>query len=539
MGIVSDMAKMVEYNDVMIGVFTRQPGLFTGSEINGDRYMPRINKRATVLHASVLLLALCFSRDSCSETTGWGAIASRQPLKVSVVRKADSTIDMEGTGIPCNDDLSAPGNPSTKRSYTEGLANSSEPADFFDYNTTDYWTRVLDLHGATFEVAIHTSVLDEGGGPEAEAFSEYVFQCFHIAWHVFGGYAYDRYAVKVRAVSESTGYSLSQVGVAVSAEDYTVPYLEEFIAHEIFHSWLGLLIKYEGGPGENRFRLETWIQEGAATYYGIRHMGFVKGESHYMDGVRSRWNQYSDFSGTQFDQSVENLAAQIGESMTDSPDDNNYITMLYARSMLLNYLMDMELGKNGRSLDSLMRRLYDSYGLTGRVWKQEDIPAMLEELTGRNQDVFLNTWLHADTPITLDGNIQFLKRDALCMDIKANGSDGPISLLSNEYPRITIELDAGEYAGESADWWLAVSTPHGWYYVGAQPLSWLPFPPDAPATLQHPLLDLHEVDLSNTPGLPSGAGAYIFFFVVDLRMNGMLDISHLYYDNVVVGISPP
>ncbi|MCP4690672.1 MAG: hypothetical protein GY859_21645 [Desulfobacterales bacterium] len=55
--------------------------------------------------------------------------------------------------------------------------------------------------------------------------------------------------------------------------------------------------------------------------------------------------------------------------------------------------MDMELEKNGKSLDFLMRRLYESCGLTGRTWKQEDIPPMLEALGGQDFTVFLNTWL--------------------------------------------------------------------------------------------------------------------------------------------------
>ncbi len=85
----------------------------------------RNNKRATLVHALVVMLVLCFSREACSETTSGRAAFSKRFRNVSEAQKALGAIAMEGAGIPCNDDLTTPGNPPTKRSHTEGLTNSS------------------------------------------------------------------------------------------------------------------------------------------------------------------------------------------------------------------------------------------------------------------------------------------------------------------------------------------------------------------------------------------------------------------------------
>ena len=49
-------------------------------------------------------------------------------------------------------------------------------------------------------------------------------------------------------------------------------------------------------------------------------------------------------------------------------------------------------------------------------------------------------------------------------DIRLNGVDGKATVASDSVLIATVQLDAGDEIGETADWWIFVETPMGWYY---------------------------------------------------------------------------
>jgi parallel beta-helix repeat protein len=119
-------------------------------------------------------------------------------------------------------------------------------------------------------------------------------------------------------------------------------------------------------------------------------------------------------------------------------------------------------------------------------------------------------------------------------DIKANGSDGPITISTSDTLSITIELDPGIYPGVPADWWCLADAPFGWYYYNAIIKEWLP---RFYVSYQGPLFTLTPpLEVLSMSGLPTGS--YSFYFGVDGSSNGNLD-GPLYYDSVEVNITPP
>ncbi|NQU15846.1 MAG: PQQ-binding-like beta-propeller repeat protein [Desulfobacteraceae bacterium] len=120
-------------------------------------------------------------------------------------------------------------------------------------------------------------------------------------------------------------------------------------------------------------------------------------------------------------------------------------------------------------------------------------------------------------------------------EIKANGEDGPITVSSGAQVAVTVSLNPGNHASQNADWWLLESTPRGTlnYLVlssGSLVQGLLP-------TYQGPLFTLGSTQVLNLSGLTSGT--HIFYFGVDLNMNGSLDTGALYYDSVRVNVTGP
>jgi hypothetical protein len=122
-------------------------------------------------------------------------------------------------------------------------------------------------------------------------------------------------------------------------------------------------------------------------------------------------------------------------------------------------------------------------------------------------------------------------------DIKANGSDGPITITQGDTLAVILELDAGGLNGEDADWWLLMKTsdpkPNNWYYFDMPTHSWML---GRSTTRQGSIFNVSSRKVPKTSGL--APGTYTFFFAVDLAMNGLIDVSQAFYDRVKVTINP-
>ncbi|TAN35412.1 hypothetical protein EPN27_03920, partial [Patescibacteria group bacterium] len=117
-------------------------------------------------------------------------------------------------------------------------------------------------------------------------------------------------------------------------------------------------------------------------------------------------------------------------------------------------------------------------------------------------------------------------------DIKANGSDGPLTLSVGTNLTVTVALDPRDYTGQSADWWVAATSPFGLYWYTLD-RGWVRS--DAPIrTYGGPLFTLAPSEVLNTTSLP--VGNYTLYFGVDRLMNGALDFGQLSVDSVAVTI---
>jgi hypothetical protein len=118
-------------------------------------------------------------------------------------------------------------------------------------------------------------------------------------------------------------------------------------------------------------------------------------------------------------------------------------------------------------------------------------------------------------------------------DIKANNSDGPITVSKANPLSITVKLAAGNQLGKNADWWLLEARhPGGFYHfdlsTGSMVQGFMP-------TYQGPLFNLGTTQILNSTDL--AVGTHTFIFGVDMNMNGSLDPNSLYYDWVRVSVT--
>jgi hypothetical protein len=116
-------------------------------------------------------------------------------------------------------------------------------------------------------------------------------------------------------------------------------------------------------------------------------------------------------------------------------------------------------------------------------------------------------------------------------DIKANGSDGPISITQSDTLQIRVSLTTNGLTA-NADFWLAYKGPSGWVHYNKATKKW---EPGLGVTYQGALFDINNKKVFQKSGL--APGNYTFYFGVDLNMNGKITKSCLYKDEVKVTVT--
>jgi hypothetical protein len=116
----------------------------------------------------------------------------------------------------------------------------------------------------------------------------------------------------------------------------------------------------------------------------------------------------------------------------------------------------------------------------------------------------------------------------LVIDIKANGSDGPITITTTDMLTVTVSLEPGICEREIAEWYIVAYTPSpaGWHHY--KPTVKPRWRPGFKLTQRGPLFDIPPRKVFEKTGLP--VGEYTFFFHI-----GMSD-GKLYSDSVKITI---
>jgi len=279
-----------------------------------------------------------------------------------------------------------------------------------DYDElVDHPVEIADFAQASFEAggAIHEVVIS--GRHETDLARLAADLARVCQWHVdlFGGASgsrapFDRYLFLVAAVGEGYGglehrastalltsrKGLPRAGTAVVDDDY-----RNFLglcSHEYFHSWNVKRIKPAAflpyDLAREGYTRQLWAFEGFTSYYD--DLALVR--SGVID-VGS-WLELAGRAITAVLRSPGRKLQSVAESSFDAwikyyrPDENtpNAVVSYYAKGALVGMALDLALRQSGSSLDELMRALWQRFGALGIGVPEDGIPALANELAGRD-----------------------------------------------------------------------------------------------------------------------------------------------------------
>lgn len=183
------------------------------------------------------------------------------------------------------------------------------------------------------------------------------------------------------------------------------------VAHEHFHAWNGKRIRPAAlGPFDYTREVHTahlWVVEGITTYYTdllLRRAGRITADR-YLERLAETITRFQSLPGAR----AQTLEASSWDAWTrfyrpDADTPNSQVSY-YQKGALVALLLDMRIRRatgNARSLDDLMRLLWERYGAPDRGFPEDaGICPEAEEVCGGELGDFFDTYLRTTQPLPL------------------------------------------------------------------------------------------------------------------------------------------
>lgn len=180
------------------------------------------------------------------------------------------------------------------------------------------------------------------------------------------------------------------------------------VAHEYFHCFNVKRIRPDAlGPfdynNENYTKL-LWVAEGGTAYYEsvlVQRAGIISAKE-FLDGKSGQIQGLQERPG-RFETSLEEASfdAWIKYYRADENAVNNQISY-YDKGELVNFLLDVEIrsaSKGAKSLDDVMRYLYNEFYKKGRNYTPEDYQKTSEMMAGKSLEDFFAKYVRGRAEI--------------------------------------------------------------------------------------------------------------------------------------------
>jgi predicted metalloprotease with PDZ domain len=296
------------------------------------------------------------------------------------------------TGLPAVD-----GQPNTFRAENFDVLYDS-PVECSNFKQIDFEVRGVP----------HRIVIDGEGNYDQNRMLAGVRQIVEAEVSLFGDIPYHDYTF-ILHLRANTGGGLEHLNsTALCFRRYNFAKEEGWrnfyglVAHEFFHLWNVKRIKPDAlGPFDytkENYTRSLWVAEGITEYYGnlmVRRAGLISNQT-YLEQLAKSIQDFQNTPGR------EKMSAE--EASFDSwikfyrPDENSINSQIsyYDKGELLGLLLDLDIRRrthNAKSLDDVMRYLYNEFYKKGRNYTPADFQKVCELMAGASLDQFFSRYV--------------------------------------------------------------------------------------------------------------------------------------------------
>jgi predicted metalloprotease with PDZ domain len=313
-----------------------------------------------------------------------------------------------------------------------------------------------DFKTISFEVrgVPHRIVIDGEGNYDAERMRRDVQKIVEASVEMMGDIPYRDYTFMLM-LHPSAGGGLEHLNstalimrrYAFRPEAAWDDYLS-LVAHEYFHLWNVKRIRPDAlGPfdytGENYTRL-LWVAEGVTSYYEnilSRRAGHIT-DKEYLTTIANAIRGLQNTPG-RLEQSIEEASFDAWIKYY-RPDENslNSAISYYDKGAIVGLLLDLEIRRRSagaKSLDDVMRYLYNEFSKKNRNYTPEDFQRASEQMAGASLDDFFRRFVRGREE--LDYNTAFAAVGLRLQTVAASPADASKPAAPNAYFGANLRQD--------------------------------------------------------------------------------------------------
>ncbi|MFV1980112.1 MAG: M61 family metallopeptidase [Rhodothermia bacterium] len=268
----------------------------------------------------------------------------------------------------------------------------------------------FELGGTTFELAIQ----GEGGYDPDRLVADFR-KMVEAQTNLMGVIPFDRYVFLFHFLRRRFGHAVehkNSTSIVIGPVDFSKPGGYRSVlgisSHEFWHAWLVERIRpeaiYRPDYSKEAYSSMFWIYEGITSYYGgltLVRAGLSEVDA-YEKNLGSTIGRFKDAPGRE----VTSVAMSSWDAWTKSngaPPNSFY--SFYTAGNVLGLVLDMEVRgrtRNRRSLDDVIRYLYQNYAARDRGVPENGFQKALETITNGTFQPFFDDHVYGTKPIDYD-----------------------------------------------------------------------------------------------------------------------------------------
>jgi predicted metalloprotease with PDZ domain len=234
---------------------------------------------------------------------------------------------------------------------------------------------------------------------------------------LFGGLPYDSYLFLLHLSAQSYGglehknaCTLNYPRLGFRTEDRYQRFMQ-LVAHEFFHLWNVKRIRPKGlqvfdYEGEN-YTPSLWFSEGTTSYYDLMiplRAGIYDAKG-FLQNLSKEITRFLTTPGRQVQSlSESSFDAWIKLYRRDANSDNNQMSY-YLKGEMVSLLLDLLIRSrhsNRRSLDNVMRQMWQQFGVSETGFTPEHLEAVITSVAEVDLTNFFQRFLHSTEELPFD-----------------------------------------------------------------------------------------------------------------------------------------
>lgn len=285
----------------------------------------------------------------------------------------------------------------------------------------------------------HTIALFGKGNYEEKRLREDVKKIVETAAAVFGGtLPYDRYVFIVHLYPQGGGGLEHLSSMTAESSPFVFQNKESYqgflglISHEFFHAWNVKRIHPPAlGPFDytrENYTKMLWLMEGTTDYYAdviLERAGLMTTDEHNK-ALAKTIQQYEETPGRRHMSLEEASADAWVKYYRPSEHSPNSQISYYLKGALVSALLDMEIRgrtSNAKSLDDVMRYLWETYAVKGLPVPEDGVQPAVEAVAGGSYQEFFDKYVRGTADIDYNA---FLKSVGLRLVTEVKKDDGRV-----------------------------------------------------------------------------------------------------------------